>query len=146
MPAATNIREVRVSQIKWTEVLGWGTEEIDDLRFVAYSYIKQGIYDVALTFFNALAVLTPQSAYDLQTIGALHLQLGNGLKALDHLDRALKLEPNHIPSQLNRAKALFMLGYKQQGLNQASTIAKLPDKVFAQQASALIMAYLPTTD
>lgn len=130
-----------MSQIKWAAVLGWGNEELDDLRYVAYSYIKQGIYDVALTFFNALAVLTPQTAYDLQTIGALHLQLGNGLKALDHLDRALKLDPHHIPTQLNRAKALFMLGYKQQGIMQAVLIEKQPDKIFSKQASALILAY-----
>jgi tetratricopeptide (TPR) repeat protein len=130
-----------VSQIQWTEVLGWGNEELDDLRYVAYSYIKQGIYDVALTFFNALAVLTPQTAYDLQTIGALHLQLGNGLKALDHLDRALKLDPTHVPTQLNRAKALFVLGYKQQGITQALAIEKQADKSISSQATALILAH-----
>lgn len=130
-----------MSQIQWTEVLGWGNEELDDLRYVAYSYIKQGIYDVALTFFNALAVLTPQTAYDLQTIGALHLQLGNGLKALDNLDRALKLDPTHAPTQLNRAKALFSLGYKQQGIAQALAIEKQADKSLSAQASALILAH-----
>ena len=130
-----------MSQIQWTKVLGWGNEELDDLRYVAYSYIKQGIYDIALTFFNALAVLTPQTAYDLQTIGALHLQLGNALKALDHLDRALKIEPTHLPTQLNRAKALFMLGYRQQGITQALAIEKQADKELSKQASALVLAY-----
>lgn len=130
-----------MSQIQWTEVLGWGNQELDDLRYVAYSYIKQGVYDIALTFFNALAILTPQTAYDLQTIGALHLQLGNGLKALDHLDRALKLDPTHVPTQLNRAKALFALGYKQQGIAQALAIEKQADKSLSTQASALILAY-----
>lgn len=43
----------------WKEVLGWKNEELDDLRFVAYSYIKEGIYDVALTFFDALSILSP---------------------------------------------------------------------------------------
>jgi tetratricopeptide (TPR) repeat protein len=129
-----------VSQIQWTEILGWGSKEVDDLRHVAYCYIKQGIYDIALTFFNAITVLEPPTAYDLQTIGAIHLQLGNGLKALDHLDRALKLDPTHIPTQLNRAKALFSLGYKQQGINQALAIEKQGDKTFANQASALILA------
>lgn len=129
-----------LSQINWTDVLGWGKEELDDLRYVAYSYIKQGVYDVALTFFNALAILTPQTAYDLQTIGALHLQLGNGLKALDHLDRALKLDPTHLPTQLNRAKALLALGYKQQAITQALLIEKQGDKSIAEQASAIILA------
>src|SRR5271156_718616 len=102
--------------VNWKEVLGWENEELDDLRFVAYSYIKEGIYDVALTFLDALSILSPPTSYDLQTLGALHLQLGNGLKALDYLDRALKSDPVHAQTQLNRAKALFMLGYKRQGL------------------------------
>lgn len=130
-----------MSQINWTEVLGWGTEEIDDLRYVAYSYIKEGIYDVALTLFDALAVLTQPTAYDLQTVGALHLQTGNGLKALDFLDRSLKLDPSHLPSQLNRAKALFMLGYKKQGLTQALDLQKCSDKEIVEQASALVLSY-----
>jgi tetratricopeptide (TPR) repeat protein len=130
-----------MSRTDWLEKLGWGEEEIADLRYVAYSYIKQGIYDVALTFFDALSVLSPPIAYDLQTMGALHLQLGNGLKALDFLDRALRMEPGHPLTQLNRAKALFMLGYKRQGLSQALELEKSEDQEIAKQASALVLAY-----
>jgi tetratricopeptide (TPR) repeat protein len=122
-------------------VLGWGKEEIDDLRFVAYSYIKEGIYDVAITFFDALEVLVPPTSYDLQTIGALHLQIGNGLKALDYLDRALKLDPTHLPTQINRAKALFMLGYKRQGVVAAMELEKNENKEVKEQAAALLLAY-----
>ncbi len=125
----------------WKEILGWGEGEINDLRFVAYSYIKQGVYDVALTFFDALAVLDTPTAYDLQTLGALHLQLGNGLKALEFLEKALKVEPGHLPTQLNRAKALFMLGYKRQALTQALELEKNPDPDVANQAAALVLAY-----
>src|SRR5689334_2279896 len=103
----------------WLQILGWEQETLDDLRIVGYSYIKQGIYDVALTFFDALAVLENPTPYDLQTLGALHLQLGNGSKALDYLDQALQSEPANPQTLLNRAKALLMLGYKRQGLLQA---------------------------
>lgn len=130
-----------MSDMNWLEMLGWDEEEIGDLRYVAYSYIKQGVYDIALTFFDALSVLTPPVPYDLQTIGALHLQLGNGLKALDYLDRALKMEPGHLPTQLNRSKALFMLGYKRQGLVQVLELERCPDQEIASQASALVLAY-----
>ena len=131
-----------MSQINWTEVLGWGDEELGDLRYVAYSYLKQGIYDIALTFFHAIEVLSPHTAYDLQTIGAIHLQQGSSLKALDYFDRALKLDPQHLPTQLNRAKALFMLGYKQQGLMQAASLEKQQeDKPIAEQAQALVLSY-----
>jgi tetratricopeptide (TPR) repeat protein len=127
--------------MNWKEILGWENEELDDLRFVAYSYIKQGIYDVALTFFDALSVLSPPTAYDLQTIGALHLQMGNGLKALEYLDRALKSAPDHLQTQLNRAKTLFMLGYQRQGLVQAMELEKSQDPEISSAASALILSY-----
>ena len=124
----------------WQEILGWGEDELNDLRFVAYSYIRQGVYDVALTIFDALAALTTPSLYDLQTLGALHLQMGHGLKALDYLDKALKLDPNDLQTQMNRAKVLFTLGYKRQGLVQAMELQKAPDKEIASQASALLLA------
>lgn len=130
-----------MSQIKWLEVLGWGTEELEDLRFVGYSYIKQGKYDLAITFFEALVVLNPQSAYDLQTLGALHLQMNNNLAALNYIERALKIEPTHLPTLLNRTKSLFALGYKKQGLAQARFLETSVETVIANQASALILAY-----
>ncbi|MBU6383872.1 MAG: type III secretion chaperone [Verrucomicrobia bacterium] len=130
-----------MSQLNWLEILGWGAGEVNDLRTVGYSYIQQGIYDVALTFFDTLTILAPPLIYDLQTIGALHLQLGNGLKALDFLDRALKLDPDHLLTQLNRAKALFMLGYKRQGLAAALSLQKCENPEIAAQASALVLAY-----
>ena len=141
MHGAINTSGGEMSQLNWTEILGWDAEQLDDLRYVAYSYIKQGVYDIALTVFDALAILSPPTAYDLQTIGALHLQVGNGLKALESLDRALRLDSTNFPTQLNRAKALFMLGYKRQGLAQAMELEKCKEKAIATQASALILAY-----
>jgi tetratricopeptide (TPR) repeat protein len=129
-----------MNKTNWTEILNWKDEQLDDLRLIAYTYIKEGIYDVALTLFDALALLTPQSAYDLQTVGALYLQMGDSLKALETLDRALKLDPDHLPTQLNRAKALFMLGYKEQGLIQAKELVGLSDTQIADQAEALVLA------
>lgn len=129
-----------MSQIDWAQTLGWDHTEIHDLRFVGYSYIKQGMYDVALIFFDAITVLAPPTTYDLQTIGALHLQLGNAAKALDHLDRALKQDPSHIPTQLNRAKALLSSGQQQQGIAQARAIERQKNKDLAAQATALILS------
>ncbi|HSX04759.1 MAG TPA: CDC27 family protein [Rhabdochlamydiaceae bacterium] len=130
-----------MSDINWIEVLGWGDEELEDLRFVGYSYIKQGKYDLAITFFEALVVLNPQSVYDLQTLGALHLQTNNNLAALNYIERSLRLDPTHLPTLLNRTKALFALGYKKQGLMQARSLETAPENAIADQASALILAY-----
>ncbi|NGX27121.1 MAG: hypothetical protein K940chlam6_01052 [Chlamydiae bacterium] len=130
-----------MSDVNWLEVLDWGGEELEDLRFVGYSYLKQGKYDIALTFFEALAVLNPGNPYDLQTLGALHLQQNNNLQALNYIERALKIDPDHLPTKLNRAKALLALGYKRQGVREAEELSKSENPEIADQASALLMAY-----
>lgn len=130
-----------MSSVNWLEVLGWEKEQLEDLRFVGYSYIRQGKYDIALSFFEALVVLAPQSGYDLQTLGALYLQTGNNLMALNYIERALRVEPQHEPTLLNRTKALFALGYKRQALAQARTLEKSSNEQIASHASALILAF-----
>jgi Putative Zn-dependent protease, contains TPR repeats len=130
-----------MSQVNWQELLGWGEGELDDLRFVGYSYLKQGSYDIAITFFEALATLAPSSAYDLQTLGALYLQKGNNLTALNYIERALRLDPHHAGTLLNRTKALFALGYKRQAIAQAKLLQKHSDNTIASQASALLLAF-----
>jgi len=127
--------------MNWLDILGWKEGEIDALRAAGFSYVKQGAYDLALTFFEALVVLSPGNAYDSQTLGALYLQTGNGLRALDALDNALKMEPTHLETRLNRAKTLCMLGYKRQGLTMAAELEKSENSQIASQATALIMAY-----
>jgi tetratricopeptide (TPR) repeat protein len=129
-----------MSEIDWLDVLDWDKEELEDLRFVGYSYLKQGKYDISITFFKALVILNPNNAYDLRTLGALYLQKGNNLMALNYLEKALKLEPNHDETILNRIKALFGLGYKRQAMSQAQALEKNPNPEIANQASSLILA------
>jgi tetratricopeptide (TPR) repeat protein len=130
-----------MAQVDWLSILGWNKDELEDLRFVGYSYIKQGKYDVAITFFEALTLLSPESIYDLQTLGALYLQKGNNLMALNYIEKAVKLDPTHLPTLLNRTKALFALGYKRQALSQARELEKCAEEQIAGQAQALILAY-----
>jgi len=130
-----------MSQVDWLSILGWNKDELEDLRFVGYSYIKQGSYDIAITFFEALVILAPESLYDLQTLGALYLQKGNNLMALNYIEKAVKLDPTHLPTLLNRTKALFALGYKRQALSQARSLEKSEQEQISGQAQALILAY-----
>lgn len=127
--------------INWQEFLKWDEEQIDDLRIAGYSYIRQGKYDVALPFFEALVVFDPNNTYDLQTLGALYLQMDDAGKALHFLNKSLELEPNHIPTILNRARALLILGFREQGLKIARKLRKDPDKYISDSAKALILAY-----
>ena len=126
---------------EWLDILDWSEDEIEDIRFVGYSYIQQGQYDTACIFFEALNVLTPNNAYDLQTLGALYLQKDDNLQALNYLNQALKIEPNHFPSLLNRAKALFALGYKKQGEKEVRNLQRCKDRGIANQATALLTIY-----
>ncbi|MDJ0652202.1 MAG: type III secretion chaperone [Simkaniaceae bacterium] len=130
-----------MSQTNWIELLGWSDQQIEDIRFAGYSFIKQGQYEQALKFFEALAILPNKNVYDFQTLGGIYLQLGNNLSALNFLEKALAMDPTHEPTVLNRIKALFLLGYKKQALSQVSKLEKSVDALIADQARALKLAY-----
>lgn len=130
-----------MSRINWRNELGWTEDHLDDLRNTGYAYLRQGKYDIAISFFEALSVLDPESAYDVQTLGALYLQLNNPVKALKWLDKALKIEADHGPTLLNLCKALFMLGKKQEGLKLAHILKNEPNITIANAARALILAH-----
>lgn len=127
--------------MNWLELMGWGPEELRDFRSIGYSYIRQGAYEIALDYFEALTAIDPSNIFDLETLGAIYLQLGNGLQALDIIDKSFKMEAPSLETKLNRAKALFLLGYRRQGLLQAMELTQCEDPQIADQASALILAY-----
>lgn len=125
----------------WKSFLEFSDDSIDDVRLVGYSYIKQGCYDIAIDFFNALIVLNPENIYDLQTLGALYLEKGRYIDALEFLDKALKINPQNDFAMLNRVKSLFSLGYRREALSSANELIKRPNRTVASQANALIKAY-----
>lgn len=130
-----------MGEINWQEKLGWNEEHLDDLRNTAFAYIRQGKYDIAKPIFEALVVLNHENAYDAQTLGALYLQLNNPTKALLYFEKALTIEGDHGPTLINVAKALFMLGKKEEGLRLVEILKNEPDFIIANTAKALIMAY-----
>jgi tetratricopeptide (TPR) repeat protein len=130
-----------MKKIDWRQKLGWDEEQLDDLRYTGYAYIRQGKYDIALAFFEALNALDPDSAYDAQTIGAIYLETGNAAKALQYFDKALKLEGDHAPTLLNMCKALLMLGRKDEALKLAHILKLEPSPAVANVAKALILAH-----
>lgn len=130
-----------MNKINWTEKLGWTEEQIEDLRYTGYAYIRQGKYDIALTFFDALTVLDPNSLYDTQMVGAIYLQLGQPAKSLPFFEKALKIEGDHSSTLINLSKALFMLGRVSEGVQLAKVLQKEPNKSISNMAKALILAY-----
>lgn len=130
-----------MSKIDWRKELKWTEEHLEDLRFAGYAYLKQGKYDIAVPFFEALTVLDPDSSYDAQTLGALYLQKNEPLKAIKWLDRALKIEADHGPTLLNLCKAFFMLGKKEEGLKLAYILKSEANLAISNAARALILAH-----
>jgi tetratricopeptide (TPR) repeat protein len=130
-----------MGRINWLQVLGWKEEQLEDIRLAGYSYIRQGKYDIALPFFEALCAFDPGSAYDLQTLGALYLQLGKPERALKTFDKALKIEADHAPTLINLTKALFMLGRTHEALKLCEILSKEADPFVSNMAKALLLAY-----
>ncbi len=129
-----------MGKINWIEKLNWNEEHIEDLRYTGYSYVRQGKYDIALAFFEALNVLDPESAYDAQTLGAIYLQLNYPAKALKCFDKALKIEADHGPTLLNLTKAFLMLGRKEEAMQLANILKNEKNLQIANVAKALILA------
>lgn len=130
-----------MSRIRWMKELKWTPEHLEDLRYTGYAYLRQGKYDIAINFFEALTIIDPESAYDAQTLGALYLQKGDPKAAIKWLDRALKIETDHAPTLLNMCKALFMVGRKEEGLKLANILKKESNLAIANVATALILAH-----
>ena len=127
--------------MQWLEYLGWSNQELSDLRYVGYLYLYEGKYDIAISFFEALAVLDPDNIDDTQALGSLYLETGQGLEALNYLNKSLQLLPNDQIALLNKAKTLFNLGYKKQALALAKTLLSSDNEKVKDQAEALVMAY-----
>ena len=131
-----------MSTRNWAEELKWTPEHLEELRHTGYAYIRQGKYEIALAFFEALVILDRESAYDAQTLGALYLQLNEPKKALKFFDLALKLDPNNSgPILLNLAKTFFFMGRKEEGLKLVHILKNDPDSGISNTAKALILAY-----
>lgn len=130
-----------MTKINWLSKLKWSEEQLEDMRYIGFAYIRQGKYDIGIAFFEALNVLEANNSYDAQTLGALYLETGNPAKAMKFFDKALKIESDHAPTLLNMCKALFMLGRKDEGLKLANILKNEPSLYVANVAKALILAY-----
>jgi tetratricopeptide (TPR) repeat protein len=130
-----------MSTVNWREILGWSSDQLEEIRLSGFSFLREGHYNKALIFFKALVVLDPVNAYDAQTLGALYLQLGENQKAIDILNTALTLEPEHEPTLLNKAKALLSLGQMNEALALTRQLQRSRDPSISSDADALLSAY-----
>lgn len=135
-----------MGKVDWIKRLGWDFNQLEDIRFVGYHYIRQGQYDIAKTFFEALVALnadqplSQQFAYDYETLGAIYLQLGDCARALRYLERAYKMQPDNGRVLLNKVKALIALDRVLEGLAIAHELADSKDPILRDRAQAIILS------
>lgn len=127
--------------VNWRTVLGWTESQLEELRLTGYYYIRQGKYDIALPFYEALVIVDPDKPYNWQTLGALQLELGETQKARENLERALEMNPKHAPTLLNHTKALIELGDMETGIQMARMLKKHSNRQVSSFATALLLAY-----
>lgn len=127
--------------VNWQEILGWTVDQLEEIRFAGYSFLKEGRYEKALVFFKALVAIDPKSVYDIQILGALYLQIGDGKMALQLFDQALALDPTHEPTLLNKVKTQLTLGQKKEAMESLSGLQKSKNLAVAKDAEALYITY-----
>ncbi len=130
-----------MDSVDWKEELGWGGNELQDLRLLAYDYQREGKYADAIILLEAIMVLQSDDVYDYQALGALYLQTNQPSRAIEYLDQALSIKGRHLPSLLNKAKALLLLGDRAKGLKLAKALTRTKNEKIANGAEALILAY-----
>jgi tetratricopeptide (TPR) repeat protein len=121
-------------------ILGWKKDDLSNLQFIGFSYIKQGKFDIAKTLFEALEVLDPEDAYNLNTLGGLYIETKEPYKALNVLEKALMLDPQNENSQYNRIQALLSLGFRKQALEACLFLSQGKDPILKSKAEALLLA------
>jgi predicted Zn-dependent protease len=121
-------------------ILGWKQEQLTSLQFIAFSYIKQGKYDIAQSLLETLEALNPSDLYTLKTLGAVYIETKNALKALDTLEKALKLDPQDEMTRFNRIQALVSLGLKKQALEDSEMLINAVNPYIKERAEAFILS------
>jgi tetratricopeptide (TPR) repeat protein len=125
----------------WLNKLGLSENELDDLRVLAYSYIRQGHYATALKIYKGILVLSKKASEDLDTFGALLLQTGQHKEAIEPLEKVLKIHKDYLKTRLNYAKALLLSGYRQRGIQECLELMRCQEPRIASDAEALKLAY-----
>ncbi|KAM9977960.1 hypothetical protein ACTFIY_004555 [Dictyostelium cf. discoideum] len=110
----------------WKEELDCSEDQMEEMRHIGYSYIRQGKY---------------KGVYDLQTLGALYVELDQPQLAIQSLNRALQLDGEHGPTLLNLMKAFFMCHRTEDGLRLARILQHDQDSFIASSAKALALCY-----
>jgi len=94
-------------QISLGAAAKWEKDEIRIISEIAYVLAQQGRISEAIVLFEGLSAVAPATAYFQAALGAMFLRLKNSERAIEHLNAALKIEPDNIPALVNRGEAFL---------------------------------------
>ena len=126
--------------MNWKQYLNWDENQINDLRYLACSYLHQGKYDIAISFFEALTIVDPNNIYDLQMLGAIYLEIQKNREALTYLNKALAINSTDPSTLLNKATVLFALGRKKEGKEILAVLQDSKNKKIMNAANAMLLS------
>lgn len=89
---------------------GWSAEEMRLIADLGYALAEQGRNEEAITVFEGLAALAPNTAYFQSALGALWLRRNEPQRALEHLEAALLSDARDVAALVNRGEARLQIG------------------------------------
>ena len=95
-------------QISLGAAAKWEKDEIRIISEIAYVLAEQGRISEAIVLFEGLASVAPATAYFRAALGAMYLRLKKPEAAIEHLNSALKTEPDNIAALVNRGEAYLL--------------------------------------
>src|SRR5262249_4916812 len=90
----------------------WTSEEIDLASGIGYVLADSGRLKEALIVFKGLAAIAPNNGFHHCALGVLLLRLDELDQALEHLNKAVELNPSDIHALLHRGEVLLRLNDK----------------------------------
>lgn len=101
---------------------------------VAQSLLRTRQLHPAIEAFEAYLNLRPKDANAWAAVGALYLDVGKPGTALEACEKALRLNHNHTPTRVNKAKALLGLGF----LEESEVLCRLLLRQYPRLSEAKI--------
>jgi tetratricopeptide (TPR) repeat protein len=123
------------------EQLGWSEGNLRELQNLGYAFFIEGKYPIASLYYETLTRLNPDEPYNHQLLGAIYLEANENELAVEALNKALQLDPSHVPTKLNKTKALFALEKREEALALAKEVKATKTPKLSDVAEALILGH-----
>jgi tetratricopeptide (TPR) repeat protein len=125
----------------------YSKDEIYAVAEMGYHYLRCGGFKLAYVLFEALAAIDGRDAYFALALGLSAEKLGDRERAIEHYQRACKLDPRDPRPEVNLAEVLLETGDKPRALTLLQSAAKKAslrhDAALENKATAMLQLLGP---